>query len=227
MLQLKSSARARVLASAALAGAVLACAVGSGVAQAQAGKFGTYEGTVQVQGAEVGKLSFIRYRASLKVRMPLTEKSATMGIAEVSDVGAPSGTALVQQWDTSQTDSSPDSGGKINTVTCSLAKPVEVPLIVQGTLNVNYKAKTHSMYFSTVGMKEVALNCKHTRSGASKKSGSVAFFFGTNEPDVQPWKELPFSDAARLSASHKLMPVSQMKGLYEPQNQDWDLRLQK
>ena len=61
--------------------------------------------------------------------------------------------------------------------------------------------------------------------GIEQRQELVSLFFGTNEPDVQPWKELPFKDAALLSASYKLVPASQMKGRYGPLDQKWELRL--
>ena len=51
--------------------------------------------------------------------------------------------------------------------------------------------------------------------------------FGTNEPDVLPYKELPFSDPMRLTARFKLVPVSAMKGQYGPLDQEWDFKLSR
>lgn len=73
-------------------------------------------------------------------------------------------------------------------------------------------------------MKPVPFNCTNSRSGAYRKDQLVGLFFGTNEPDVQPWKELPYTDAARLTAKYKLVPVSLMKGRNGPRHQEWDLR---
>lgn len=190
--------------------------------QAQGSKFGTYEGTVQVQGAEIGKLTQHRYRYTVKIKMPLTDKDSSSAAAEVGDIDKPSAMVLVQQWDTSQTDSGPDSGGKINTVTCALAAPIEVPMNAQGVLNVNYSAKTHSMFIGLAGMKQVPLNCTHSRSGAHKRNTSVGGAFGTNLPGAIPWKDLPYTDAGRLAAKHKLV----VKQGHE-QDQEWDLRLAK
>jgi len=208
-----------------LAAAVLACAgvAGiAGVAQAQSGKYGAYEGTVKVQGAEIGKLNQHRYRYTVKMKMPLTDKSSSMAMAEIGDIDKPSAMALIEQWDTFQSGGSPESDGKISTVTCALAAPVEVPMNAQGVLNVNYSAKTHSMFIGLAGMKEVPMNCTHSRSGAHKRNTSVGGAFGTNLPEAIPWKELPYTDAGRLTAKHKLV----VKPGHE-QNQEWDLRLQK
>jgi len=204
-----------------LAGVMGCFGVISGV-QAQGSKFGTYEGTVQVQGAEIGKLTQHRYRYTVKIKMPLTDRSSSSAMAEVGDIDKPSATALIQQWDTFQTGSSPESDGKISTVTCTLAAPVEVPMNAQGVLNVNYSAKTHSMFIGLAGMKEVPMNCTHSRSGAHKRNTSVGGAFGTNLPQAIPWTELPYTDAGRLTAKHKLV----VKPGHE-QNQEWDLRLQK
>ncbi len=210
-----------------LAIAAMTCVGFQSTAQAQGSKHGAYTGTVTVSGTEMGKYTNGSFRANIKITLPLTSASTSSAMAEISDIDKPSAMASILQWDTAGKDSSPDSGGKINTWTCSLAAPTDVPMNVQGTLNLNYRAKTHSMYFALVSMKEVPFNCRHSRSGPYRKTGAVSLFFGTSEPDVLPWKELPYADAARLKATYKLLPVSAMKGQYGPLDQEWDLQLKR
>ncbi len=207
--------------------AAMACAGITGAAQAQSSKHGAYTGTVTVSGTEVGRYTNGSFRANIKITLPLTSASTSSAMAEISDVDKPSAMASILQWNQAGKDSSPDSGGKINTWTCSLAAPTDVPMNAQGTLNLNYRAKTHSMFIALVSMKEVPFNCNHSRSGPYKKTKLVSLFFGTSEPDVLPWKELPFADTARLKATYKLLPVSAMKGQYGPLDQEWDLLLKR
>jgi hypothetical protein len=199
----------------------------AGAAQAQAGKRGTYAGTVAVSGTETEKHGTVNYRATIKVSLPLTEGDERSARAEVDDVDKPSAMATITQWDVAKRNASPDSDGKITSWKCSLAKPTEVPMNGSGALNVDYRKKTHSMFVALVSTKQIPLDCVNSRSGPYKTQVAVGLFFGTNEPDVLPWKELPFADAARLAAKHVLVPVSNMKGRNAPQEQEWDLRLSR
>lgn len=81
------------------------------------------------------------------------------------------------------------------------------------------------MFVALVALKPIPFNCVNSRSGPYRKAQSVSLFFGTNEPDVQPWKALPFKDPAHLSVTHKLVPASSMKGRNGPLDQTWALRL--
>lgn len=194
------------------------------VAQAESGKLGIYSGTVTMSGTEIGQ-DHVTFRASVKVSLPLTGGDKSSATAEVGDIDKPSATATIQQWDLVGKNASADSDGKVTSWTCALAAPAEVPMNAQGMLNVNYRAKTHSMFVALVSTKPIPLNCTNSRSGPYKKDQYVSLFFGTNEPDVQPWKKLPFADAARLTAKYKLVPVSHMKGRNGPLDQEWDLKL--
>lgn len=213
------------------AGCVLAVAVAlagfAGAAQAQAAKRGTYAGTVAVSGTETEKHGTVNYRATIKVSLPLTGGDERSARAEVDDVDKPSSMATITQWDVAKRNASPDSDGKITSWKCSLAKPTEVPMNGSGVLNVDYRKKTHSMFVALASTKQIPLDCVNSRSGPYKTQVAVSLFFGTNEPDVHPWKELPFADASRLTAKHVLVPVSHMKGRNAPQEQEWDLRLSR
>lgn len=206
----------------ALALALAACAGLSSAAQGS--KLGVYSGTVVVSGTELGQEN-VTFGASVKISLPLTSANKNSAMAELDDVDKPSAMATITQWDVVGKDSVADSAGKISTWTCSLGAPTEVPMSGGGTLNLDYRAKTHSMFIALVARKTVPLTCVNSRTGPYKKDLVVSLFFGTNEPDVQPWKELPFKDAAQLTASYRLVPVSQMKGRNGPLDQKWDLRL--
>lgn len=201
----------------------MACAGITSGAWAESGKLGVYSGTVTMSGTELGQEN-VTFRASVKVSLPLTDDNKSSAIAEVDDVEKPSATASIQQWDLVGKNSSADSDGKVTSWTCALAVPAEVPMNAQGALNVDYRAKKHSMFVALVSTKPIALNCRNSRSGPYKKEQYVSLFFGTNEPDVQPWKGLPFTDAAQLTATHTLIPVSHMKGRNGPLDQQWDLK---
>jgi hypothetical protein len=180
-----------------------------------------------VSGTETEKHGTVNYRATITVSLPLTDGNDRAARAEVDDVDKPSAMATITQWEVAKRNASPDSDGKITSWKCSLAKPTEVPMNGSGVLNVDYRKKTHSMFVSLASRKQIPLNCVNSRSGPYKQQVGVGLFFGTNEPDVQPWKELPFADASRLAAKHVLVPVSQMKGRYAPQEQEWDFRLSR
>ena len=194
-------------------------------AQAQGNKLGTYSGTVVVSGTEIGKFSKATFAATINIAMPLTSGNARSAMAEISDVDKPSATATITQWDLEARNSGPDSDGKITSWTCKLAAPVTVPMNASGVLNVDFSAKKYSMFVALASLKSMALNCVNSRSGPYKDNKGVALYFGTNEPDVLPYKELPFADPLRLAAKYTLVPVSAMKGQAGPLQQEWDFKL--
>jgi hypothetical protein len=208
-----------------------ACSLGilamvfAGMAQAQGGKLGTYSGTVVVSGTEIGKFSKATYSATINIAMPLTSGDARRAMAEIGDVDKPSATATITQWDLEARNSGPDSDGKVTSWTCKLAAPVTMPMNASGVLNVDYKARTHSMFVALAGLKPMPVNCVSSRTGAYKENKGVGLYFGTNEPDVLPYKELPFADPSRLAAKYTLVPVSAMKGQAGPLQQEWDFKL--
>lgn len=196
-----------------------------GSARAQGRKLGAYVGTVTISGTEFADGGAVVFRASLKVDMPVTSADDRSVRAEVDDVDKPSATALISQWDLTGKNSSADSDGRITSWKCSLAKPTEVPMNGSGALEVNLAKKTHSMFVALTSLKTIPLKCVNSRSGNYHQDRAVSLFFGTSEPDVLPWKELPFADSGRLAAKYQLVPVSQMKGRYSPVDLEWDLRL--
>jgi hypothetical protein len=196
-----------------------------GAANAQGKKLGAYAGTVAISGTEFANLGTVTFRATVKITLPIASASERSARAEVDDVDKPSATALVTQWDVTGKNASPDSDGKVTSWKCSLAAPTEVPMNASGALDVDYRKKAHSMFVALVSTKSIPLKCVNSRSGPYKQDGPVSLFFGTSEPDVLPWKELPFADAGRLAATYRLVPVSQMKGRYGPVDLQWDFRL--
>ena len=199
----------------------VACACSSGVVQAQSNTSGAYSGTITVSGTEISPL--VSYRASMKVRLPVTQRDNTSTTAEFLTGEAPNATVMISQWDVSFTEKSADSDGKFSSWTCSLAAPTEIPMTPTGVLNVDLKTKKYSLSLTLLSTREIAFNCMHSRSGAYKKKGGVALYIGTGAPGVQTM--LPFSDAARLTANYTLMPTAETKGQYGPIVQEWDLQL--
>jgi hypothetical protein len=208
--------------------ALLAYVIGMGAlgasaaAQAQPAKLGAYSGTISATGTEVDPK--VTYRVKAKVNLPVTERKGSSVTAEFLSGEAPNSTVLISQWDESYKEKSPDSGGQYNTWSCSLAAPVEIPMTTTGVLNVDLKKKTHSMSVTLVSTREIAFNCTHSRSGPYKKKGGIALTFGTGAPGAQSETELPFTDAARLTATYTLMPTAATKGQYGPIVQQWDLQ---
>lgn len=203
--------------------AVAWCVSSSGVVQAQSNTLGVYSGTINVSGTEKGPE--VRYRASVKVSLPVTQRDSTSITAEFLAGEAPNATVLISQWDVSFKEQSPDSDGKFSSWTCSLAAPTEIPMTPTGVLSVDLEAKKHVLSLTLLSTKDVAFNCMHSRSGAYKKKEGVALYIGTGAPGMQNENPLPFSDAARLAANYTLRRTDDPKGQYGPIIQEWDLRL--
>ena len=201
----------------------VACACSPGLVQAESSKFGAYSGTINVSGTEIEPQ--VRYRASVKISLPVTQRDSTSATAEFFSGEAPTATVLLSQWDVSFKEKSADSDGKFSSWTCSLAAPIEIPMMPTGVLNVDLKGKKHALSIILSSTKEVAFNCMHSRSGAYKKKQGVGLYIGTGTPGMQDETQLPFSDAARLNASYTLMPTADTKGQLGPIIQEWDLRL--
>ena len=189
---------------------------------AQAGKHGAYAGTAKITYSEGAPPNHVLYRGEVRITIPLT--SATMG--ELDDVDKPSATARITHIETSQRDTAPDSGGKINTVTCKLAAPVEVPLMTQGALNLTPRKKAYWMYFALIATKPVKLDCVHSRSGAHKRDHLVGMAMGTHEVGIVE-TALPYADPARLAAKHFMVPGPGMKSKDAKVEQEWDLQLRR
>ena len=207
----------------AMASAACACIFGPAGALAQTGKLGTYTGTIEVTGTEISPK--VSYRASVKVNLPVSSRKTDAVTADFLAGEAPDAIVKISQWDISHTEKSADSGGQFNSYTCALAAPVEIPMTAAGVLDVNLKTKTHALSLTLLSTKDIAFNCKHSRSGAYKKKQGVALHIGTGAPGAQQEKQLPFTDAARLTAKYTLMPTNETKGRNGPIVQEWDLQL--
>ncbi len=201
----------------------VACVCSSGFVQAESSKFGAYSGTINVSGTEINPQ--VRYRASVKISLPVTQHDESSARADFLSGEAPSATVLISQWDESFKEKFEDSDGKFSSWTCSLAAPIEVPMMPTGVLNVDLKGKKHALSIILSSTKDVAFNCMDSRSGAYKKKQGVGLYIGTGTPGMQDETQLPFSDAARLNASYTLMPTADTKGQLGPIIQEWDLRL--
>ena len=203
--------------------AAFACIFGPAGALAQAGKLGTYTGTIEVTGTELSPK--VSYRAYVKVNLPVSSRKADAISAEFLSGEAPDAIVKISQWDISHTEKFADSGGQFNSYTCALAAPVEIPMSATGVLDVNLKARTHALSLTLLSTKDIAFNCKNSRSGAYKNKQGVVLVIGTGAPGAQHEKQLPFTDAARLTAKYTLMPTNETKGQYGPIVQEWDLQL--
>ncbi len=208
----------------ALAVAVMACAGASNIATAQPKNLGSYTGTFDVSGTQFGPE--VTYAASVKVSLPVSERNGTSITAEFLSGEAPNATVRITQWDESSTDKSKDSGGQFNSYTCSLAAPTEILMSATGVLDVNLKDKKHALSLTLLSTKDLAFNCKHSRSGPFKKMKGVALTLGTGAPGSHLETQLPFSDPSRLTAKYTLKPTAATHGTYGPIVQAWDLKLQ-
>lgn len=193
---------------------------GGGAALAQAKNLGSYAGTIEVSTASPE----LTYRASAKVKMPVSDRRGTRIEAEFLAGEAPDASVMVSQWETFHREKSADSGGQFNTLKCSLAAPAEIPMSSTGVLNVDLKKKTHAMSVTLVSRQDLPFNCIHSRSGAHKRKLGIALTMGTGAPGAHFEKQLPFSDPAHLAARHTLVPPADADAS-SPISQAWELKL--
>jgi hypothetical protein len=192
-------------------------------ALAKSGKLGVYTGTVAVSGTITENRGKETYHADVKISLPLTDASDSSAMAEISDVDKPSATALITQWEVTGKETVPDErDGKLDSWHCSIAAPTEVPMNASGVLNLDYRAKTHSMSIALVATRTIPLKCMHTRTGPYKENKTVSLVIGTTVMG-DAFKELPFADPARLTATYKLVPPAGTG--FGPIDMVWDLRL--
>lgn len=206
-----------------LAVAAITCACAPLLAQAQSKNLGSYAGTIDVSGTQHGPE--VTYRARAKISLPVSERDASSVTAEFLSGEAPNATVLISQWEISHREKHADSGGQFSSYTCSLAAPTEVPMTPSGVINVDLKAKKYGMSITLVSTKELAFNCKHSRSGPYKKKQGVGFTLGTGTPGMQMENPQPFSNPDLLAAKYTLTPAGAAKGEYGPIVQEWDLKL--
>lgn len=201
---------------------VMAFACAATAALAQDGKLGAYKGVVSVSGSEIGKHGKVDYKATVKVSLPVADRSEGATRAEAGDVEKPSAMATITQYELEARNASPDSDGKITSWKCSLVAPTDVPMNASGALDIDHRTKKYAMFVALVGMKPVPLKCVNSRSGAYKDSKPVGLFFGTNPPELMGSVELPYKDPARLVAKHRMTPQG-----HGPVDMEWELQLTK
>lgn len=205
----------------------LLAAFTSASALAQSGKLGAYAGTVKVSYATKTALETLSVKGEVKLRFPVTGRTAEAVEAEMFDPSAVKASMLVTHYETFQKAASPDSGGQINTQTCKLDKPVEVDMDAQGMFSLDLKAKTHVFTLALVSRKSLPMSCVHSRSGAGKSNRGLVLGIGTHEPGPPPAKGVPFADPASLSAKFTLPPGPGMKSQGAlPVEQEWAFRFQ-
>ncbi len=220
-----ATSRRKAFAAAPLAAMALLCACSISGVQAQTSKLGAYSGSINVSETLSRPNLRLSTRATVKVKLPITERDSSSISAEFLSGEAPAASVLISQWDTFHKESSADSGGQFNTTTCSLAAPVEIPMTPTGVLNVDLKAKKHALSLTLLSTRDVAFNCTHSRSGASRKKSGITLYIGNGAPGMQSMNPLPINEPGRLSAKYTLMPTPDTQGEHGPIVQEWDLRL--
>jgi hypothetical protein len=215
-----TNAALRILAVASAAG--LACSPIA--AHAQAGKHGAYVGTAKIAYKEGEPPNPLEIRGEVKITIPLTSASARSAMADL-DVSPAQATMRVTHFETAQR-FPPDASGKIHSISCKLAAPAEIPMMAQGTMDLDYRKKTYSMFIALLGMKDVTLDCMHSAAGPSKRQQGVAVSLGTHEAGLA-FAGLPYADPARLAAKHTMVAGPQMKDKRVTVQQEWDLSLKR
>jgi hypothetical protein len=204
-----------------LALGVLAQALPSSVALAQKPNLGSYVGTATILSTETSGKNRSQTRATVKVTIPVTNAGGSGTSAEVDDVDKPSATASITELTSTREETSRGADGKFATESCKLSKPVDLPMNVQGSLSLDHRKKTYTVFIAMVGLKQFPVDCVHSQSGAHKKQVGAAFALGTHDPSQAP-VSLPYTDPARLVAKHKLVV-----GGTTTIEQEWVFQLQR
>lgn len=190
---------------------------------AQKKSLGAYEGTFQVSGSERDPV--VTYKATVKVKLPVTERTADAINVDLLGGDGPPATVKVTQWDYFHREKSADSSGTFVETKCTLAAPVEVPAMLTGVLNVDLRKKNYSMSLTVMPTKEMPVTCSSTRQKSFKKNQGLGFAMGTGAPGMQADKPLPLTDPARLAAKFTMDASKQSGGAVGPVVQEWDLKL--
>lgn len=194
-------------------------------AQKSPGKHGAYVGTFEVSGSE--RDPKVAYKATVKVNLPVTERTAAAINADFLSGEAPPATVKVAQWDYFHREKAADSSGTFVETRCSLPTPVEVPAMVVGVVNVDLRKKNYAMTLTLQSMKDLPLSCSSTRQKSFKKNHGFAIALGTGAPGMQAESPQPLSDPARLAAKYTLEVSRQSGGQVGPIVQEWELKLQR
>ena len=205
-----------------LALGVLAQAFLPGDAGAQKPNLGSYVGTATILSTEINGKNRTLTRATVKVTIPVTNAGSSGTTAEVDDIDKPSAMASITELTSTREENSRGSDGKFATESCKLSKPVDIPMNAQGSLSLDHRKKTYTVFIAMVGLKQFALDCVHSQSGAHKKQSAAALALGTHDPSNEP-VNLPYTDPARLVAKHKLV----VAGGTTTVEQEWVFQLQR
>jgi hypothetical protein len=184
---------------------------------------GAYVGTFEVSGSERNPV--VTYKATVKVNLPVTERTGDAINADLLGGDGPPATIKVTQYDYFFREKSADSSGTFVETKCMLAAPVEIPAMVMGVLNIDLRKKNYSMSLTLTPTKEMPVNCSSTRQKSFKKKQGIGFALGTGAPGMQADKPLPISDPARLAAKFTMDASTQSGGAVGPVVQEWDLKL--
>lgn len=202
---------------AALAG--LVCASVPAAAQ----NLGTYEGVIDIEGVQHGPE--VRYKARIRVLMPVSSRDRDSIDAEFLAGEAPEGKLDIISWEESDKDKSPDSEGVRNSYRCSLAAPTTVPITVQGVLNVDTANMEHTWSISVVSMDDADFNCVHSRSGPYKNRKGFAFSTGTGVPGNQSDNPQRIGSPSHIMGQYVLDPTEYTDGEFGPISQKWEFTL--
>jgi hypothetical protein len=206
-----------------LAGLAVVLAFAAPGVLAQKKALGAYAGTFEVSGSE--RDPKVTYKATVKVNLPVTERTAGAINADFLAGDGPPATIKVTHWDYFHREKSADSSGTFVETRCALAAPVEIPAMVMGVLNVDLRKKNYSMSLTLTPTKEIPVNCSSTRRKSFKKNQGIGFALGTGAPGMQSETPLPLSDPARLAAKFTMDASTQSQGAVGPVVQEWDLKL--
>jgi len=189
---------------------------------AQGPNLGSYVGTATILSTEASGKSRSQTRATVKVTIPVAKADTGGTIAEVDDIDKPSARASITELATTREETSRGADGKFATESCKLSKPVDIPMNAQGSLSLDHRKKTYTVFIAMVGLKSFPLDCVHSQSGAHKKQTSASFALGTHDPSQAP-VNLPYTDPARLVAKHKLVAAGGATTI----EQEWVFQLQR
>ena len=203
--------------------AALAVAIAFATPAVHAQKSGAYVGKFEVSGSE--RDPKITYQATVKVNLPVTERTADAINADLLGGDGPPATIKVTQWDYYHREKSADSSGTFVETRCTLPGPVEFPAMAMGVLNVDLRKKDYSMSLTLTPAKQVPVNCSSTREKSFKKNVGIGFAIGTGAPGMQADTPQKLSDPARLAAKFTMDASTQSKGAVGPVVQEWDLKL--
>jgi hypothetical protein len=202
--------------------ALAAAALAMNGAQAQT-KHGAYVGTFEASGSE--RDPKVAWKGTIKVNLPLTNRTAEMIEADLLAGDGPPATIKVTQWDYFHREKSADSSGTFVETRCALAAPMEVPATVTGVLNADLKKKNYSMSLTLMSQKPITLSCSSTRQKSFRKTQGIAIALGTGAPGTQWQAAQPLHDPARLAAKLTMDASAASGGQIGPVVQEWDLKL--